>query len=272
MGIKMIDLPPSGILLYESKHKDGDVVGEHRHAIHQILYAIDGHGHMIMNGRRFELGPDTLAMIVPHSDHSIVSEKKLTLLVLAFEAEALDAVIQQEILGKRLKESFATGMNPFLATDIRQLLRKLMFEQGNRDQLGLWALRIYLQEMLLLLSRSGQPNAAVDSNGLRAERIRKYIEDHYFEPITAADLSARMNISARHLNNIFKECYGVTPIQYMTEVRIGAARKLLAETEKDIVTVCFEVGYENLPTFYRAFRNIVKLSPNKFRQQAGRLE
>ncbi|TVY11812.1 AraC family transcriptional regulator [Paenibacillus cremeus] len=267
MELKMIDLPENGILLYESKHSDGNVVNEHRHQIHQILYVIDGNGTLKLDGEHSELRPDRLVMIVPNSNHAITAEEKLTILVLAFDEQSLGPVVQSEILSKRFQSSSVLAMNPFIATELRQLLRKMMFEQGSSDSLGAWALRIYLQEILLLLSRQKPHVPITDSNGIRAERMRKYIDEHYFEQVTAGEIASSMGISARYVNNIFKDSYGTTPTQYLTEVRIGVAKKLLSETDKDIVTVCFEVGYENLPTFYRAFRNMVKLSPMKFRKQ-----
>ncbi|WP_218094513.1 AraC family transcriptional regulator [Paenibacillus solanacearum] len=267
MEIQMITLPENGILLYESKHTDGNVVREHRHQIHQILYVLDGSGTIKLDGNYSELCPDRLVLIVPHSDHSIIAEAKLTLLVLAFDAQSMETIVEHEILSKRFPRSAIVSMNPFMATEVRQLLRKMMFEQGNSDQLNDWALRIHLQEILLLLARSGQQAVITDSNGLRADKIRRYIDEHYFESITAGEIASIMNISARYVNNIFKECFGITPTQYLTQVRISVAKKLLSETDKDIVTVCFEVGFENVPTFYRAFKNSVKLSPNKYRRQ-----
>ncbi|TBL79386.1 helix-turn-helix domain-containing protein [Paenibacillus thalictri] len=267
MELRIIELPDNGILLYESKHSDGNVVKEHSHQIHQILYVLDGIGGLQLDGQRYELTADRLALIVPHSRHSIYCEEKLTMLVLAFNAQMLEGAVHNELFGKRFAASAMLQPNPLLAAEVRQLLRKMMFEQAAADPLYAWAQRIFLQEILLQLSRSRQGAAITDSNAMRAERIRKYIEQHYFEPLTAGDIAGRMGISARYVNNIFKESYGVTPTQYLMEVRIGVAKSLLLETDKDIVTVCFEVGFENVPTFYRAFRNMVKLSPMKFRKQ-----
>lgn len=115
--------------------------------------------------------------------------------------------------------------------------------------------------------RSSQSVLVTDFNSLRTERIRSYIDSHYFESLTASDIAARLAIGVRHVNNIFKDRYRITPIQYLTEVRISLAKQLLIDTNKDIVSICFEVGYETLPTFYRAFKNIVGMSPNLFRQQ-----
>ncbi|NOU95552.1 helix-turn-helix domain-containing protein [Paenibacillus sp. LMG 31456] len=267
MKLKRIELPLRGIHLYESKHLDGDVVDEHHHAIHQILYALEGEGTITLDDKQYEFKQDSVALIVPHSNHSVFSESKLTLLVLAFEETVLDSNARSGLLYSCFKSSAFLQLNPFAAADLRQLLRKMLFEQTHQDDLNQWALQIYILEILLVLARSSQTSLVTDSNSLRAERIRSYMDRHYFEPLTAGDIAARLGIGARHVNNIFKDHYRMTPIQYLTEIRISLAKKLLIETDKDIVSICFEVGYETLPTFYRAFKNIVKMSPNMFRQQ-----
>jgi AraC-like DNA-binding protein len=267
MMLKRIELPVNGIHLYESKHQDGDIVHEHHHSIHQFLFTLEGEGTITLDGTRYECKQDCAVLIVPYSNHAVVSDSKLTLLVLAFEEANIDSFARTDLLQTCFQLSALLQLNPFAAADVRQLLRKMLFEQTHQDAFGPWALHIYLHEILLVLARSSQSSVVTDSNSLRAERIRSYIDQHYFEPLTAGDIAARLGVGARQVNNIFKEQYRMTPIQYMTEVRIGLAQKLLAETENDIVSICFEVGYETLPTFYRAFKNIVNMSPNMFRQQ-----
>ena len=74
-----------------------------------------------------------------------------------------------------------------------------------------------------------------------------------------------LGMSIRHINNIFKAQYDITPIQYLTEVRMELSKKMLLETDNDIVSICFEVGFESLSTFYRSFKNYTNTSPNQFR-------
>lgn len=115
------------------------------------------------------------------------------------------------------------------------------------------------------MARSKNASSITNANDLRADRIRSYIEAHYYEMISQADLAARMGIDIRRLNDAFKAQYRMTPMQYLTEVRMGVAKRLLAETNKDVVSICFEVGYVSLATFYRTFKNIVHQSPNQYR-------
>ncbi len=69
--------------------------------------------------------------------------------------------------------------------------------------------------------------------------------------INTSDISTKLGMSITHINNIFKEQYKVIPLQYLTEVRIVLSKKILIETDKDIVSFCFEVGFKSLETFYR---------------------
>ena len=266
MPFRPIELPENGILLYESKHRGKDVVSEHHHRIYQILYAIEGEGKIILDQMEYEMTHDDAAFVVPYSNHAIQSDSSLTLLVLAFDADRLDRFVRDELFTRYFRQSTRLRLHPFAASEIRHLLRKMLFEGSGYDALCSFAQKVYLLEVLMVLSRALQPYSPADTNSMRAERIRSYIDAHYYEPLSANDLASKLNISVRYLDAIFKEQYRITPLQYLTEVRIERAKKLLVETDKDIASICFEIGYETLSTFYRTFKNLVSLSPNKYRQ------
>lgn len=268
--LREIKFPTEGIHLYESKHKDGDTVTKHHHASYQILYGLEGNGKIVLGDETTEFNQDCFAFIKPYSEHAIVSNSELTLLVLAFEDSVLEMISQSDWFSNTFGHSFILNMLPFTAVDLRQLLRKMLFEQTRQDELGQWTLKILLYEFLVVVARSIQSSEVNDSNSLRAGRIRKYIDEHYYESLNASDLAARLGISTRHLNNIFKEHFQTTPVQYLTEVRINRAKKMLAETDKDIVSICFEIGYETVPTFYRAFKKVAEVSPRKYREMYQR--
>jgi AraC-like DNA-binding protein len=267
-SLKKWTLQEHGIYLYESKHQAGDVVTPHHHDIHQILYAIEGEGTIRIDGRSYEFQQDNAAYLVPYSVHSVVSDSELTLLVLAFDASRLGALLQGErMMQEYLKQSLLLKINPFNGSEMRLFLRKMLYEQYREGQLPLGglAMQVTLLEILLMLSRSAEPFNAYNANSLRAERIKQYLDTSYYDKITLSDIASKIGVSARHVNNIFKEVYLDTPMQYLTGVRVGLAKKLLAETDKDIVTIGFEVGFDTLSTFYRTFKNSVRMSPKQYR-------
>lgn len=267
---KRIEMNHFGIELYESKHLAGDRVEKHHHQVYQLIYALEGTGQIIVAGTPFNLEQDHLTFITPYTPHAIIADHKLTVLVLAFNKNIIDST-NAELFEKSLSASKFIGLNPFNSSEIRQLLRMMLYEQANKSPYQEMALRIYLSQLLLIMVRGETSMEIQDANTLRAERLKDYIESHYYDWINAEDLAIRLGMSARHMNTIFKESYHMTPMQYLTEVRVGLARKMLAETDKDIASICFEVGFESISTFYRAFKNITSISPKKFRTQQQQL-
>jgi AraC-like DNA-binding protein len=252
--------------LYESKHKDGDIIREHHHLQHQFLYALDGKGKITLDGRTFDFEPNTAVVIVPFSNHAIVSDSKLTVLVLAFDEAVLDGSIRSGLLHSPFGKSKLVKLNVIGDNELRQLLRKMLFEQSRDDLLNGLAIRIHLMQLLLVVIRNEMTFQTPHVNHLRAERLRNYLDTHYFEIVNSESLAVKLGVSARHINNIFKETYHMTPLQYLTELRMELARKMLAGTDKDISSICFEIGYESLSTFYRTFRMYRHMSPNQYRK------
>ncbi len=270
MTMKWIDLSRNAIDLYEQKHTGGHLVSEHYHQTYQLLFVLEGEGAIRLEGGVRKLAVDDTALIVPYSVHSVMSDFRLTLLVLAFDEAVLDPDMREQLLHAYFPDSCLMKPGLFAASELRQLLRKMLFEQSRElSPLVRLSLKVQLSQLLLLLVRSAGTEAAgasTSSNKLRAEKIRSYIDSKYFDPLTAGDIASKLDISTRHVNNIFKERYNMTPMQYLTEVRIRVAQKLLVETGKDIISICFEVGYDSVSTFYRSFKAVAKLSPKTYRE------
>jgi len=97
-----------------------------------------------------------------------------------------------------------------------------------------------------------------------------YIEAHYDQPIALADIAKAAYLSISRLAHLFKEQMGITIIDYLTSVRINHAKQLLLATDKSCTKICFEVGYNNQSYFTRTFKDIVGMTPRKFRDSNHR--
>lgn len=270
----------TSIRIYEHKHLGGHRVTEHHHAYYQLLFVLEGAGKIRLDGSAQELSVHDTALIAPYCPHSVLSDTKLTLLVVAFEREALDPEIADGLMREVFADSLVIKMNSFTGSEQRQLLRKMLFQQAAQAAqttlLGRLSLKILLSQFLITLARSVAPASTgaplpyvqAPANPLRAEKVRKYLDTHYYEALTAPDIASKLGISTRHVNNIFKEQYGLTPMQYLTQIRIQVAERLLAETDKSIISICFEVGYDSVSTFYRCFKAETNVSPNTYRKSS----
>ena len=260
-----MDITMHGIRLQENRHRKENIEKRHYHEVFQIIYVLEDKGEITLNEQKHTFSKNCLAFIPPGTYHAVTSEGKMTVLVLEFDYTQLDAGTRKLLQQDPLNHTKFELLNVLEAGDVRQLLRRMLYEQKQGETVNIIAMKIYLAELLLILLRRKEESDAVDADSLRAERLKKYIETNYFEKMDSNTISQKLGISTRHVHTIFKNYYDTTPMKYLNEVRLEAAKLLLGETNKDIATICFEVGFDAISTFYRTFTNYTNLSPNKYR-------
>ena len=99
-----------------------------------------------------------------------------------------------------------------------------------------------------------------------------YIDANYDKPITLAEIARASHLSVSRLAHLFKEQMGITPIDYVTGVRIERAKELLLGTDQSCTEICFQAGYNNQSYFTRTFKSLVGMTPRQFRVQNRREE
>ena len=78
-------------------------------------------------------------------------------------------------------------------------------------------------------------------------------------------------MSPRTFARTFARQVGTTPAAHVEQLRIEAARTLLATTELDVATVARRVGFGRAETLHRAFRRVVGTTPDRYRQHFSRV-
>ncbi len=91
-----------------------------------------------------------------------------------------------------------------------------------------------------------------------------YIESHYAENITVADLAEALAIDRSYLYRIFKSDTEMSPKEYLNTYRINVARSLLAETDLSVSQIALSVGFTSFSSFYRFFVRRFGCSPREY--------
>ena len=104
-----------------------------------------------------------------------------------------------------------------------------------------------------------------------AVKIKRFIDERYLEFSSLDDLCREMHYSKNYLINAFKAEYGMTPIEYLNDVKIRRAMYLLEVTSRSIDEIAEESGFNHYSHFYRLFTRKNSLSPFEWRQKV-RLE
>lgn len=99
------------------------------------------------------------------------------------------------------------------------------------------------------------------------QEVVAYIHAHYQEQITLMGVAERFFVNADHLGRVFQKVTGVSFKQYVNNLRIAEAKKLLLATDKRIYEIATEVGYQESKYFIAKFTQAVGKSPTAYRSQ-----
>jgi AraC-like DNA-binding protein len=100
----------------------------------------------------------------------------------------------------------------------------------------------------------------------RLYRGRDFLMSCYDQPLTVSAAARVATLSPFHFQRMFKLAFGQTPMQFLQQTRLEAARRLLAHTADGITTICFAVGFESPGSFSWLFRKRFGVSPRGFRE------
>ena len=93
-----------------------------------------------------------------------------------------------------------------------------------------------------------------------------YIKDNYHRDLNMAVVSNHISMKYSLFSLAFKEYTGMNFVNYVKELRVNEAKKLLLETDKRINEISTLIGYENGKHFMRVFKNIYGVSPTEYRR------
>ncbi|MBR5256644.1 MAG: helix-turn-helix domain-containing protein [Bacteroidales bacterium] len=99
----------------------------------------------------------------------------------------------------------------------------------------------------------------------RIQKVKKYISEHSAEPIRQTDLADLVGMSRSAFSSFFKLRTGRTLSDYLIDIRLGNAARMLVDTNKSISEICYECGFNNLSNFNRIFKSRRGSTPREFR-------
>lgn len=95
-----------------------------------------------------------------------------------------------------------------------------------------------------------------------------YINEHYSENIHIDDAAKALYLSTGYLSKLFTKVNGISFSDYLTLIRIEKAIIALLETDKSILDIAFECGFNSFPTFSRNFKKLCNCAPSEYRNNA----
>jgi AraC-like DNA-binding protein len=115
-----------------------------------------------------------------------------------------------------------------------------------------------------LLSRLGYTNSVSNADTERINKVMNYLMDNYTQEIQLDKIADLVNLNRSSFCRYFKNKTHKTCSQFLNEIRIANACKLLITGEMTISQICYEIGYNNISHFNRQFKLINGLTAKEY--------
>lgn len=129
------------------------------------------------------------------------------------------------------------------------------------------ALGVHLARNYAALTDGARGGDSPALPGFKLRRVTDWMADNLAEEFSLARLAELAGMSEFHFNRLFRRATGLPPSQYQIRLRLDAAKRMLRETKKSVITIANEVGYSNPSHFAQLFRKDAGLSPTDYRRQ-----
>ncbi len=116
-----------------------------------------------------------------------------------------------------------------------------------------------------VLASSSFSHAVRTQESRRVQKVKQYINDHYAEPLKLADLADLVGMSPVAFSRFFRQRTNRTLSDYIVDIRLGYAARMLVDSTKNVSEICYECGFNNLSNFNRTFKAKRNYTPRDFR-------
>ena len=228
-----------------------------------IHYVLSGTGTYTVGNIRHHLGPGSAFLIRPgqtvlySADHG--AEWKYAFF--AFNGSAAEQLISRTSFESKDVIRFAD--ESFYAL-IEETAKKLNSFPRNED---LYAITQLMRLFLCLAEHKGDaPDADFQPIRPDIQKVLDYLSRHYTENVTVSELSRMIALDRSYFCRLFKKAVGLSPKQYLIEIRLDRARFMLTETDLPVTRIASMAGFQSFPSFSQLFMNKFQQSPKKYRE------
>ena len=252
----------------------------HFHPELQITLVLQGHGYRLVGDRIAPLKPGDLVVVGPNLPHvwhqdepRNRSDPGVHAIVLRFgEAfagreflELPEMAAVRKLFQRAARGLAVTGRTRLEAARRLEKIPHLAGLARLSELLAILDLLAHSREFKPIASAGYVPNPSTEDQQ-RMERIISYINAHLGEPIGRAQVARTASLSPGAFSRVFRLRTGKTLPEYVNELRVGRACRLLADERSKVVDIALECGFSNLANFNRRFRQITRLSPRDYRR------
>jgi len=247
----------------------------HYHPEFELNLVLHSKGKRIIGDSIKEYEGSDLVLIGPNTPHAWTGEEKgVHVITIQFHTDMLSEKFLSRKMSAPIKELLERSQTGILfsqetTTNMTDRIFKLAEIRGFDSLLELLSILydLAISRNQISLSSPSYVGHFDTSKSQRIKLVNEYLYTNLNSPIKIDQVAGLVNMSSSAFSHFFKKRTQRPFTEYLTELRIGHAAKLLISTEKNISEVCYECGFNNISNFNRSFKAQKGCTPSEFRSQ-----
>jgi AraC-like DNA-binding protein len=251
----------------------------HFHPEVEILLVVQGTGTRFVGDSVERFDPGDLVMIGPNVSHEWCSDKNKETGI----SEAIYILFNTEIMGN---DFWNLPESKIILKIIRQSGRGIKLTGKTRDEVAALMKSIdtsygftritLLMTILEMIAFNGEykylaspvvQNTINERDSERLNKVYKYVIDNIQHEISLDKAAFIANLSTSAFCRYFRKRVNKTFVQFLNEIRIGQACRLLVNENQSITDICYTCGYNNNSYFIRKFKEVTGFTPLGYRKK-----
>ncbi|MBE5783634.1 MAG: AraC family transcriptional regulator [Clostridiales bacterium] len=245
----------------------------HAHVHYEMLYILEGRALITIRGREYEAQAGDLVFLNQLEEHATrllqSPYRRYYLLIPPHHLKAFHNDLQLlsvfRLHGGNFPYVLNTGDRKERFEFYFSLLKETA-EKKNRDQDARFEA---LMTLILTEARALQPDMfmpSVEMSLLPIQEILDILDQEFSEEFSLEELAHRYHVSPGCLSSHFRRQVGMSPMQYVTQLRLTQAKRLLLQTDLSVQAIAIQCGYGDLSNFSRRFKQQFQSTPLEFRK------
>ncbi len=255
----------------------------HRHQFVEIVYILSGEATHTVGDREYTVKSGDVVVIncgVPHKFTASTTGELFVAYDLMFGLPFIDPNAGSDAAFESLKDSYLFG--PLFPADetpdihisgkrygsYGDLFTRIYHALKGKERGYLELSRAYVIELIVKIlkdmGRDGSKELTSENKKAVFAAI-SYMERRYNNPLTVEDIAAQVFLSPEYFRKLFKKMTGESVRTYLHGLRVDEACRLLTVTDMSIQDISIAVGYQDMKSFYQAFKQKTGKTPKEYR-------
>ncbi|MBQ3222015.1 MAG: helix-turn-helix domain-containing protein [Clostridia bacterium] len=248
----------------------------HDHDYYELVYIEEGTSLHDLEGRTNLIMSGDLLIIAPGRQHRYIGQTDMRLYNCMFTEQTVHSCgdfAPAELISHLFPSDSGFAQVHLELGERAQIKERLLaIERALKDQGFGWKTAVEAEITLLLLDcsricgRYAQQGGELKQYVGYAASAMRFIDRHFAEDISVADVAAHVGLSPDYLTRQFKQVTGVAPVTYLRRFRLARAMEYL-DDGRSVTDTAALVGFQSLAHFSREFKQELGMSPSQYRKK-----